>query len=93
MPKYKIEFQLQAIKDIAFHRKSGNLSLYRKIEKILEELELHPRTGTGKPEPLKFGMREFWSRRISGEHRLIYSIKDEIVTVEIISAKSHYGDK
>ncbi|GHT38810.1 hypothetical protein FACS189427_13060 [Planctomycetales bacterium] len=32
----------------------------------------------------------FWSQRINQEHRLVYSIEDEIVTVIVVSAKGHY---
>jgi len=57
-------------------------------------LRLHPRAGTGKPELLKYGKFEgLWSRRISGKHRLFYSIKDNDVLVLILSAKGHYDDK
>ena len=66
------------------------MPLYKKIESFLAELEIHPRTGTGKPERLKYKAEEIWSRRINQEHRLVYSIKDEIVTVEVVSAKGHY---
>jgi len=54
------------------------------------ELAEHPREDTGKPEMLKGDMSGFWSRRINREHRLIYSIDDNIVTVSVVSAKGHY---
>ncbi|MCL2845118.1 MAG: Txe/YoeB family addiction module toxin [Chitinivibrionia bacterium] len=72
------------------YKKAGNLSAYKKIAGFLLELERHPRSGTGKPERLKYKKGEVWSRRINHEHRLVYSIMDEIITVEIISAKGHY---
>ena len=28
-----------------------------------------------------------------GEYRIIYTVEEEVVTVTIISAKGHYGDK
>ena len=90
MHKYTIEFSSRAARDILHHRKSGNLPLYRKLETLIEELKIHPRTGTGKPEQLKHGLSGKWSRRINDEHRLIYSINDEIVSIEVISAKGHY---
>ncbi|WBA43933.1 type II toxin-antitoxin system YoeB family toxin [Hymenobacter canadensis] len=36
-------------------------------------------TSTGKPEPLKHGFAGFWSRRISGEHWLIYRFEADLV--------------
>ncbi|MGB4960487.1 MAG: Txe/YoeB family addiction module toxin [Saprospiraceae bacterium] len=42
----------------------------------------------GKPEPLKYNLSNYWSRRITNEHRLVYKFsKDEIV---IISCRGHY---
>lgn len=48
---------------------------------------------TGHPEKLKHDLEGFWSRRINKKHRLIYQIEDEIITVIVVSAYSHYGDK
>jgi toxin YoeB len=56
-------------------------------------LYLHPETGTGKPEKLKFELTGYWSRRINKKDRLIYSIEHHIVTVTVVSAVGHYGDK
>ncbi|NLJ00054.1 MAG: Txe/YoeB family addiction module toxin, partial [Bacteroidales bacterium] len=50
-------------------------------------------TGTGKPEALKGNRKGQWSRRITREHRLIYEIHEDIITVLIISASGHYGEK
>ena len=73
-------------------RKSDSIS-YKKLEKLLAELIEHPTTGTGKPEPLKGNRSGQWSRRISKKHRLIYEIREEIVTVLILSSYGHYNDK
>lgn len=53
MGKYKVIIKSTAKKDIAWHKKSGNQASKKKIIRILEELQEHPFTGTGKPEPLK----------------------------------------
>jgi len=90
---YELDIPEKVFKEIIDYKRSGNLSAFNKVMTFLEELKVHPRTGTGKPEQLKFGLRECWSRRINHEHRLVYSIKDEIVMVEVISAKGHYGDR
>ena len=55
---------------------------------LMEELAQHPFTGTGKPEPLKHEFSGCWSRRINREHRLVYEVSDNIVS--ILSAKGHY---
>lgn len=59
----------------------------------MEELREHPRTGSGKPEKLKHELEGFYSRRIDRKHRMVYEIEDEIVTVVVLSAYSHYDDK
>jgi len=90
---YSLRLTQIAIHDLERHKKSGNKKLLQKIEVLLEELREHPRTGTGKPEKLKFDLDGFCSRRIDKKHRLIYRIENEIITVVILSAYSHYGDK
>ncbi len=87
---YHVVLQKLAQKHIAFHKQSGNVALCEKIETLLQELLEHPREGTGKPEILKGNLSGYWSRRINREHRLVYSIDDNIVTVSVISAKGHY---
>jgi Txe/YoeB family toxin of toxin-antitoxin system len=48
--------------------------------------------GLGKPEPLKFGLPGWWSRRISGEHRLVYRVsgKGEQQQLDIVQCRHHY---
>jgi len=78
------------VSDIAKHKKSGNKASISKIEKILQELAKHPYTGTGRPEQLKYNYSGFWSRRINLTDRLIYSVSENTVTVEVVSAMGHY---
>ena len=66
---------------------------YKKLLKLAEELEQHPLTGTGKPEPLSGDRSGQWSRRITRKHRMIYEIHDTEVIVILLSAYGHYDDK
>lgn len=52
----------------------------------------HPFTGVGKPEPLRRDLAGWWSRRIDGEHRLVYRVmgKGEAQAMEIASCRFHY---
>jgi toxin YoeB len=68
-------------------KKNGGKAITNKIEKLLIELIEHPRTGTGQVEQLKGNRLGQWSRRIDKNNRLIYSIDDEIVTVEVLQLK------
>ena len=86
--EYHLDFTDKANEDIVFHKRSGNKSVLKKLLTLLNELTEHPFSGTGKPEPLKHNLSGMWSRRINGEHRLIYEVEEDIVVV--LSAKGHY---
>jgi toxin YoeB len=90
---YTLDITTLAKKDIAYLKKNGGKAVTNKITKLLQELIEHPKTGTGKVEQLKGNMQGKWSRRIDRKNRLIYTINDEVVTVEVLSAKGHYDDK
>ncbi len=90
---YTIRFTKAALSDIERHKKAGNQSTLRKIQQLLNELIDHPRTGTGQPEILRYELKGLYSRRINRKHRMVYDIKEHIVTVIVLSAYSHYGDK
>ncbi|MDR2146858.1 MAG: Txe/YoeB family addiction module toxin [Tannerella sp.] len=93
---YIISFKKSAKADIEEYLKSGQKILLKKIDEFLDEIEISPRTGTGKPEHLKYldeTGEETWSRRINKKHRFIYSIDEENKTVEVLSVWGHYKDK
>ncbi len=74
-------------------RKSGQKKNIAKITKLLDDLREHPTTGTGKVEQLKGDMSGLWSRRIDKSSRMLYSIEEDRVIVNVISLRGHYGDK
>ena len=90
---FVIELTFDAIKDIEKFKKSGDKKVLLKIDKLLNELREHPKTGTGKPELLKHYQIPTWSRRLTDNHRLIYRIQDDKVLVMVLSFWGHYGDK
>ena len=64
-----------------------------KINDLIKAAQRDPFKGIGKPEPLKNELRGYWSRRITGEHRLVYAVEgkkgvDQKMT--IIQCKFHY---
>lgn len=63
-------------------------STFHKIAELIAEIKKEPFKGTGKPEPLKHNLKGCWSRRITGEHRLVYKVTDD--SIIIISCKYHY---
>lgn len=60
----------------------------KKINQLIKDIDCNGYTGIGKPEPLKYELQGFWSRRIDGENRLVYRIEDE--QIEIAQCKTHY---
>lgn len=90
---YAIFFTETAKKDVIKHKKSGNLALLKKLNALLKELQEHPHSGSGKPEQLRGSLAGLWSRRINRKHRLIYSIHEDEVIVNVISARGHYDDR
>ena len=74
-----LQFNQWAIENDKIHLKILNL-----IQSCLDE----PYAGIGKPEPLKYELKGYWSRRITKEHRLVYKVTDEEII--ILSCKFHY---
>ena len=67
---------------------SENKKMLRKINELIKDIQRTPFEGKGKPEPLKYDLAGFWSRRIDREHRLVYQFnKKEIL---IYSCRFHY---
>ena len=93
MGKYTLEISSKARRELQSHYKSGNKSTIRKIEQIFHELSETPYQGTGNPEPLKYKLTGYWSRRINRKDRIIYKVIEERVIVLVVSAIGHYGDK
>ncbi|MFO7669819.1 MAG: Txe/YoeB family addiction module toxin [Bacteroidales bacterium] len=93
MGKYIIEVSSNARKELQLHYKSGNKSDIRRIEQIFLELSDTPYEGTGNPEPLKYRLSGYWSRRINKKDRIIYKVYEDKVLVMVVSAIGHYGDK
>ena len=88
----QIVFTPKAKKDLDFWVKSGNKNILNKITDLIEDMQLHPFEGIGKPEQLKHQLSGKWSRRINQEHRIIYRVTEEktIEILNILSLKGHY---
>ena len=89
---YNIIASKTALRQIDQLERSGSPA-WQKFRVIYEELKNHPRSGTGRPERLKHQDVETWSRKLDKKNRITYTIENEIVQVEIISALGHYNDK
>ena len=80
----------QAREDREYWLKTGNKRIMKRISDLLMDIQKHPFTGMGKPEPLK-GENGKWSRRITDEHRMVYSISDGRIYVYVFSLRYHYS--
>lgn len=67
---------------------SGNKPILKKIIELTKAVLKNPYEGIGKPELLKYELAGYWSRRITQQHRYVYTIADD--TLIIASLKGHY---
>ena len=86
----EIVFLPQADADLEYWKSVGNERILKRIRDLLEDIQLHPFSGIGKPEALKKTNGK-WSRRITDEHRLIYSVSSGRIYVYVISLRYHYS--
>ena len=89
---YSISFSAEAEEGLAKLKRNEPKS-FEKAVKLLNEIVIHPTTGTGHPEPLKGKPENRWSRQITKKHRLVYRIFETEIHVDVLSAYGHYGDK
>ena len=85
--KRKLIFADEAWDDYLFWQDTDR-SMLRRINLLVKEVRRSPYEGVGKPELLKHQLAGWWSRRIDGEHRLIYRVTDQ--AIEISNLRHHY---
>ncbi|MDR2125299.1 MAG: Txe/YoeB family addiction module toxin [Prevotellaceae bacterium] len=73
-------FKDEAEKDLEYWYKTDK-SIIKKIELLLQSIIVTPFTGIGHPEPLRKNLAGYWSRRINREHRIIYTVENNTITV------------
>ncbi len=82
-----VKFTYNSWQDYIYWQKTDK-TIVKKINELIKKICRNPFKGTGKPEPLKYDLAGCWSRRITGEHRLVYKVEnDEII---IIACRYHY---
>lgn len=89
-----IQFSRNAWEDFEYWIETDT-DIVIKIKELLKSIKQTPFKGLGKPEPLKHGLKGFWSRRITQEHRLVYKVsgkKGEDQKCLIIQCRFHYDD-
>lgn len=88
----KVVFTDDAWDDLTFWIEN-DIDQVKKIKELINSIKQNPFKGIGKPEPLKYGLRGLWSRRINQEHRLVYEIlgkKNVNQICTILQCRFHY---
>lgn len=67
---------------------SNDKKMLKRIKTLLEDIRRNPGEGLGKPERLKENLSGYLSRRITAEHRLVYTVKNDLVIVA--QCRYHY---
>lgn len=83
----KLIFVEESWEDYQYWQKT-NKSILHRINEIIKDITRSPFEGIGKPEPLRYKYKGYWSRRIDQEHRLIYKISGD--KVWIVKCRFHY---
>lgn len=66
-----------------------------KIKDLIKSIRQDPFKGLGKPEPLRYDLKGYWSRRITSEHRIVYKVsgtKRVDQKCVILQCRFHYDD-
>jgi toxin YoeB len=67
---------------------NNDIDTLKKINTLIKDIQREPFKGIGKPEPLKFDLKGWWSRRINHEDRMVYKIENNKVI--ILQCRMHY---
>ena len=87
---YKINILTNANNDLNILRRNDKNS-YIKVFDFVREMMISPRSGTGKPERLKYFDKEVYSRRVNHKDRLVYTIYESKKEIDISSCVGHYA--
>ena len=82
-----ITFSKNAWQDYLYWQKTDKRIL-KKINELIKDIQRDPFEGKGKPEPLKYDLSGYWSRRIDLEHRLVYQVIEKEIL--IYACRFHY---
>ena len=83
----KVLFAENAWEDYLYWQKTDK-KILKRINLLIRDIQREPFKGAGNPEPLKFNWSGYWSRRIDQEHRLVYKVQGD--TLSIAQCRYHY---
>jgi toxin YoeB len=68
--------------------------ILRRINALLQDMRRSPFRGIGKPESLRGDLSGWWSRRITGHHRIVYRTRGTgEERIEIVACRYHYAGR
>ncbi len=80
-------FQPEFREDLKYWVKTNRKVAFRAFD-LIEAILKDPFSGIGKPEPLKFILSGAWSRRLTQEHRIVYTVSEE--RIDFLQGRYHY---
>ncbi|MGM0460967.1 MAG: Txe/YoeB family addiction module toxin [Fibrobacterota bacterium] len=83
----KLVFAEEAWEDYCYWQKRDK-KILKRVNKFIEDIKRNGYEGIGKPEPLKHTLSGYWSRRITAEHRIVYTIEGDAVLIAL--CRCHY---
>ncbi len=83
----RISFTPHAWEDYLYWQKTDK-KMVKRINLLIKDITRSPFEGKGKPEPLKHELSGLWSRRITEEHRFVYQMIEDVLTVT--QCRFHY---
>jgi toxin YoeB len=86
---WKVRILENAQEDLDWLRKNDRTSYIKCFDLVREVME-NPRTGTGKPERLRYFDKEVYSRRVNQKDRMIYTLYEALGEIDISSFRGHY---
>lgn len=83
----RITFEQAAWEDYQYWQ-AHDKKILKRLNNIIRDTCREPFTGIGKPERLKEDLQGYWSRRITTEHRFVYTVKNDALV--IVQCRYHY---
>lgn len=76
----KVTFSTKAWSDYLYWQEKDK-RIVKKLHELIKDIQRTPFAGVRKPEPLKHNLSGFWSRRITDEHRLVYEVSNNNLSI------------
>jgi len=86
---WRVVFTTQAMKDLRRLKEAG---LSPKAKSLAGLLAVNPFQNPPPYEKLSGDLKGMYSRRINRQHRIVYTVDQETLTVKVLAMWTHYGN-